>query len=240
MKGIRVYLGWAGMVCIMSAGQVLAQSAWQGSVTPYLWMAGMEGDVGVRGAVGSVDRSFTDILDDLEFALMLRGEATRDRIGLFADGLYLDLSDSRNTLAGKVETGVEQWLFTAGAFYRAVEEDSLTVDVGAGGRYISTDVDIVTPANRGGGSDQWVDPILTAGIQWKVDDVLALRLDGDIGGFGVESDLVWQLAASVNLQVSDAIAVIAGYRILDYDYEQDQTVYDVAMEGLEFGLEMSF
>jgi hypothetical protein len=45
------------------------ESGWTLTVAPYLWMAGLDGDVGVfgRGPV-PVDQRFGDILDDLEFS----------------------------------------------------------------------------------------------------------------------------------------------------------------------------
>src|SRR5262245_39769837 len=36
---------------------------WQFSASPFLWMPGLEGKIGIRGLTASVDASFIDILD---------------------------------------------------------------------------------------------------------------------------------------------------------------------------------
>ena len=42
------------------------------SLTPYLWMAGLGGDVGFRSQSGSIDASFGDILKNVKIGLPVR------------------------------------------------------------------------------------------------------------------------------------------------------------------------
>ena len=46
-------------------------------MTPYLWATALKGDVGVGRTKADVDASFSDILDNLNGALMLRPSCAR-------------------------------------------------------------------------------------------------------------------------------------------------------------------
>ncbi|MBM4113504.1 MAG: hypothetical protein FJ253_09085 [Phycisphaerae bacterium] len=45
------------------------------SVTPYLWAAGIDATVSNKGITQSFDVGFSDLVQDLEFALMIHLEA---------------------------------------------------------------------------------------------------------------------------------------------------------------------
>ena len=55
-----------------------------------------------------------------------------------------------------------------------------------------------------------------------------------------ESDLTYQFAAGANWSVNDRFAMKVGYRYLYWDYEDDGTVWDVAVSGPYLGLGISF
>ena len=67
-----------------------------------------------------------------------------------------------------------------------------------------------------------------------------LRGRADIGGFGITSNLTWQLAAYVDFRASDLIAIVGGYRFLGNDYEtgsgNELLHYDVTVSGPALGL----
>jgi hypothetical protein len=48
-----------------------------------------------------------------------------------------------------------------------------------------------------------------------------------IGGFGAGSDVTWDLLGSVGYQWNERFAIVAGYRALGVDYDDDGFVYDV-------------
>jgi len=233
------------MMSLVMAGGLLAAGAagaaepgWTTTVTPYVWMAGLSGDVGVGESVSSVDEDFSDLVDKLELALMMGLEFRHGAWGIFLDGMYMDLEDEEETAAGAVTVGVRQGLVSAGGLYRVLDNDALTLDLGAGGRFIDTRLEIDTPLGSADGSTDWIDPILVARLRCQVARKIFLALTGDIGGFGAESDLVWQLTAAAGYEFNEWMSLQLGYRHLDYDYEDDVFVYDVATSG--FGIGMSF
>ncbi len=80
-----------------------ASPRWELSVTPYLWATALKGDVGVGRIDADVDASFDDILDNLNFALMLSLEARKGRFGLLSDTVYANLEDNAATARGSAQ-----------------------------------------------------------------------------------------------------------------------------------------
>ena len=91
---------FCAMLLLGTAMPVNAQSAggpsgdWRYEFTPYLWASGMKGDVQAGNLPRtSVDMSFTDILDILDFGIMGAFEARKGRWGLLFDAIYMKVSD---------------------------------------------------------------------------------------------------------------------------------------------------
>ncbi len=69
------------------------------------------------------------------------------------------------------------------------------------------------------------------------------RGDIDIGGFGIGSNFSWNVIAAVSYQLSELVAVTAGYRYFYVDYEDDDATefaYDVGTNGPGLGVTFSF
>ena len=52
-------------------------NAWHVTFTPYLWAAGLYGDVTVRGVDATLDASFVDLLEATDTLVGLQGHAWR-------------------------------------------------------------------------------------------------------------------------------------------------------------------
>lgn len=224
------------LVSVLSAHA--QENAWQYKLTPYLWAMGMDGDIGVRNATIPVDVKFTDAIQDLDLGGMMAMEAHNGTWGVLVDGSYLNISDDADTRLGTFRTELEQWILQGAAIYRVHRDETITLDVGAGGRLIDFDVDVNVPSDRADldASENWLDPMLVARVQLHFAENCFGVLVGDIGGFGVESDLTWQLTAAAGYSVNETVSVLFGYRYLDYDYDQDGFAYDVASSGLALGV----
>jgi hypothetical protein len=217
-------------------GAAAQEGTWTWSVTPYAWMAGIDGDLGAHGLVAPVEKDFSDVWDDLDMAGMLTLDGNNGKWGFYSDMIYLEMSDEAETRAGKVEGSVEEWVVTAAPYLRLKADEAISVDVGAGVRYLNADVDVTGPLGGGSESDGWFDPIVTGRVRWEPAQRCSLTLTGDIGGFGVASDLTWQLAAMAGYQVCSAAELRVGYRVLSYDYEDGGLLYDVDTGGFALGV----
>jgi hypothetical protein len=90
----------------------------------------------------------------------------------------------------------------------------------------------------------WIDP--TVGLQYGVPlgTDWRLNLRGDLGGFGIGSELMYQLLATFRWQASDTAGVVFGYRLIGFDYEEGQGQnyqhYDLTEQGPLVGVTISF
>ncbi len=63
-----------------------------------------------------------------------------------------------------------------------------------------------------------------------------MTLRGDIGGFGVSSELATNLSAVFGYRLTDATTLRFGYRVLQMDFEDDQFVLDAIVQGYAIGV----
>lgn len=245
MKHLRIVWVAAGMVLAGVLGvwaQPATEDEWEFSLTPYFWAIATEGDVGVGEVTAPVDMSFSEAWDRLDFGAMLSLEATRNQWIVFLDGTYILIEDERTTPLGVVEAELEQSILQAAVGYKLVEDSRLSLDVGAGGRYLYTSVDVTTPPGLPGVSRSvyWVDPIVVARLRVHFAERCYGVLAGDVGGFGVASDLTAQGYALAGYSLGERAALLLGYRYLYTDYEDGDFSYDISTHGYMAGLQFDF
>ena len=246
LLGAALTLGASGF----AAAQTPAASpgAWQFEVTPYLWMAGLKGDVaGPNLPQTDVNVSFSDIWNVLDFAAMGTFEARKDRWGFFVDGIYMKLSDSMTmsrtgagplgaTLTANADVTIKQTLMSGGVAYRVLEGRT-PVDVIGGLRYVKIQVDgsvDVTLLNLAGsrsrsGDKSWTDAYIGARVQYPIADRWTLTGYADAGGSSGSS--TWQAALGASYDYSKDIAFRFGYRALNLDYNKDGFLFNATMSG---------
>lgn len=217
---------------------------WRYQVTPYVWMSGLDGRVQpFRGApLAHVDKSFSELMDNLDAAAFLTGTARRDNLVLHADLTYATTSDSATLPIGMpVKTKVRQTSATVTAGYAWAASDRAGVDLMAGLRYWDINAAVTVPGLVAARSNSsFVDPIVA--VRWR--QALAPRWSSlayaDVGGFGVGSNSTWQLLALANYQARDNLYLSIGYRHLSVDYREHGRRLDVALSGPILGVTWQF
>ncbi len=91
----------------------------------------------------------------------------------------------------------------------------------------------------------WVDPVFGGRIYFNVTERFTAGFRGDIGGFGLGSDIAYNLQPGVGYQFSDLFTVMLQYKYLytRYDNEIDGInafSYDAATNGPLLGLVFRF
>ena len=220
---------------------------WESSLTPYLWMAGLEGQVGAFAGLppAEVDASFKDdLLGNINVAFMIAAEARKDRLGLIMDLAYVDVEADAETRGVVYESASLQsklWLFSMAAAYRLEENDRGFLDLVGGVKYISWE-NILSVGNQrvtrsASGKDDWYDPIIGfRGMYFLGNSAWFVRGSFIGGGFGVSSDSLWDLYVSLGYQWSDSFSTTLGYRYFDVSYEDDGFMVDMAFDGALVGL----
>lgn len=213
---------------------------WTLRVAPYAWLTEMKGDAGVPGMSSSVDQSLSDILDNLQIAGMLNIDINNDLFGVMGDMVYAKLRDSQHTDVGKVTVDIEQWNVTLVPYVRIFEKNGIKLNLGAGGRFMDTDIDMKIDENKGSESKNWIDPLILAKLYVPVSENFYVNLTGDVGGFGVESDLIWELVGVAGYSVTKKIDLLFGYRYQYVDFQDDSYKYDMTTKGFLLGLSTVF
>lgn len=214
------------------------ESRWSAAFGIYGWAAGINGDVGVAGrGPFPVDLSFTDVLGNLDVALMAAGEVRFDRFGVFADLFYTRLSAEEDVLRGLARIGVTNDLLAATAMgqVRVVEQGGSSLDLMAGGRVWSVggELDVTLPRRRleRDKTETWVDPMIGAKARVQGDWPVYATGWAMIGGFGAGAELDWDLLAAVGYEINNHVSILAGYRAVGIDYENDGFVFDTVLSG---------
>jgi len=221
------------------------ESDWDFSLAPfYLWAISIDGDIGLREQTASTSLDFGDVWDKLNAVLTLRFDTIyRNKFGFLVDYNYLDLGKEKVTDAVNAEASFKSQILNLAGTYR-LKSGTHTWDLLAGARYTALDAE-VSLRNLGAdlsGDQDWIDPIVGARYLYEINDNWAVRLYGDIGGFGVSSDLTWQALGLVDFHPWEHVAIVAGYRAIYTDYEtgsgNSQFSYDATVHGPLIGLDI--
>lgn len=219
-------------------------SEWKVRAALYLWAQSLEGDVTVRGANLPIDLKFEDIAEDLDMAVMGLVEVNHGRWGFLLDVNYAEISDSVSTPVGfftdSVDFNQKQWLVNGYLSYNVVRNECTAFDVFAGARFNSVEIDLETDNRDFSGDTSWIDPVVGLRFQQMLTSSLFFRAVGDIGGFGVSSDLTWQALAGFGWKFNESCSALIGYRAIDTDYSHGNFGYDVKAHGPVLGLEITF
>jgi hypothetical protein len=173
------------------------------------WIAGLSGDVGVRGVVTSVDVGFEELFRHLTHVpIVLSADVRYQRWEFFGDGQYMELGASA-TLPGLLFTNANLHLKSglAEGFvgYRLINCDKAALSLFAGARYSYMGGDLSIFDNGDArlvilrqllgirkkldfsNSTDWVDPVIGARGKVKIWKATSLYAEGDVGGFDANS-----------------------------------------------------
>jgi len=117
---------------------------WEFTASLYGWFTGLDGITGVGGLKADIDESFTDIADDIEAVGSLQLEARKGPWGIMVDGFYVDLGASGSSpgpLYERVDVGLKEFMGELTLSYRIYETPCAFVDLYAGGRYNSLELE---------------------------------------------------------------------------------------------------
>jgi hypothetical protein len=228
-----------------------APSAWEFRIEPYGWLTSLDGTVGILNQTADLNAGFDDIWDVLDFAAAMQIELRNGCWGIIADGFYSDLSQDFTPPTGLHTDGnfeMQQFLGELYAAYRFNESPAGFLDAYAGFRYTYLSNDLTAKAINprvdndidASASKDWIDPIIGLRGQWNINEKWFLAGKGDIGGFGVSSDLTWSLLATVGYHFTENVHMELGYRYLYTDFEDGGFTYDIDQAGIYTGFGVRF
>lgn len=228
-------------------------------VTPYIWASGLKGHVSpfrIAPTIG-VKKTFHEVFDNLNLAGFLNIKGRYDNFVLAGDIMYVSLTDSKtfgplppsplpipagSTLRASVDT--KQFTASLMGGYRLVDNQNFTLDALAGLNYWYVSNELTISVGRLSKSHKedfgWVDPIIGASTSMQLSDRLFLQAQANIGGFDLGSKFTWGAQGTVNYTLTDSLSVSAGYKIMDVNYDRNNHVYDVRLNGPVLGATWKF
>lgn len=216
-------------------------SPWQLTVTPYLWAAGLDGDTAANGVGSEIDTGYSFFsLDNLDWTLGTAFEAQKGRWTLLVDGLYVEFSDEFDPpVFADTEAEVSGGFLETSAALPTVSVPGMEVVFGM--RYVTLSSRVqLAPSVIGDASKGWLDPLVGVRYERTFNDRWSMNLRGDIGGFGVSSDLATNIAATVGMRITQATTLRFGYRMLQMDFDEDGFVLDAIVQGYTIGVSFDF
>jgi len=234
----------------LAAGAAQAQTTegWSFEITPYVWYAGLEGDLSVAGHDVDFEKDASELLDAAEVGGSVRLGASYDRfvIGALVDYFSLstdELDADDQPKAGTVDSKMLMTEFAAG--YRVdgwVEGQSFVFAVGVRNLHAENDLAL----NAGGSFSDERD--ITDGMIYVLptlplfpSSIEGLRFNPVLGIGAGDSDLAYEMFPQVQYDLSETMALRFGYRRVGWRFEGDRgNELNVDMAGLIAGLGVKF
>ena len=225
---------------------------WHHSVYVYVMGAAIDGTAQIGPVEVPVDLSVSDVFGALEFGAMAAYRAENDTWSFSADATFMGLAGTDTTEGGRLNGTIDVDQFTLmGTVGRRVSENTEFL-FGVAYFDLSTDLRVTStggvPVDLAASRDaDWIDPTIGLRYNRPISDKWRLNLRGDVGGFGVGSDLMYHLLANVQWQASETVGMVFGYRLIDFDYEDGTSDlggnyqhYDLTEQGPLIGVSFSF
>jgi hypothetical protein len=219
------------------------KSEWSYLVEPYLLFPNMSGTVGLADLPeAEIDADTNEIFGHLKMGAMLYAEASNDLWAIGSDLIYMELAQGVKSglVVGSGELTAKQFAWEVSGLRKV----NPWLELGVGGilNSVNSGVDIqmdmaVFPAEFKSKemTKTWFDPMLITRIKSKAGEKFVYQFRGEIGGFGIGSDLAWQMQAVAGYQFSKLFSITGGYRIISLDYQsgsgQDYFHYNIDTSG---------
>jgi hypothetical protein len=219
-----------GCAPLLGAPFTASAQDWDWTFTPYLWTAGIDGDVALGALSRPVDISFGDLVDVLAGAALIHAEAGRNDYKIFGDVVWMSLEpdDEIATIGGVAEAQFDTMIYEVG-FVRELS----SVGVEAGLRYWDFELEIdpaLTAAVQR--DDNWMDLFVGIRNEQPLGDDWRLTAEASIGAG--DSDFTWGAQLVFARELDSGNAFVAGFKALGVDYSNDN------VDGLSFGVDTIF
>ncbi len=251
MKTARLGMVAGALTMAVCVGALAAEKeGWKFSVTPYVWLAGMEGDITVHGQKAEFEKSFSDILDFVDLGASVRFGAEYDRfiVGALVD--YFSLTTDALDTEDRPEGGsfdAKTLLLEGAVGYRVdgwAEGQSFGLMVGVRSLQMDTDLEVYGHGTKSTDTDVtdamlFVRPRMPV-FPSKIDGLVFSPMLGIGGG---DSDLAFELYPQFEYQITESMVASLGYRTVGWKFKGDNNEdneLNVRLAGLIAGLGMTF
>jgi hypothetical protein len=262
MKPVRKILACGAVTVSIFLGSTQAmaeEDGWHFTFSPlYLWAKNVDAITTAGGRDAPLSLDFKDdILENLDAALAMRGEASNGTWTLFLEYNYAKLDPSVKTSVGPVQiranVDFEDVLVEGGATWAFADNGSSRWELLGGLRYIKQDVEIETtntlpiegPIRRTiKVGDSWMHPMVGLRYTGSFSERWSFRARADYGYEGSDNTAL-NGGAYLDYRFRDWGSVFFGYRYIDIDFDNrssrfDQYGFNGDEQGPVLGLNLHF
>jgi hypothetical protein len=221
---MRASLLLAGLLLAAGAGADEAAETWQHTLIVYGMGASIDGTSQIGPLAVPVDVSMSELFENLKMGGMAAYRADNGTWAFVGDITYMNLGGTRRfSDSRKGDADLKQSTLMLSAARRL--SPNLEAMFGVAYFGIDAELELTGPliGRRSARTNvAWVDP--TIGMQWTqpFGERWSFSLRGDVGGFGVGSDLLVHALAGLRYQQSENLAWLVGFRLIDFDYEENE------------------
>ncbi|MBP9191229.1 MAG: hypothetical protein KBF96_01625, partial [Ignavibacteria bacterium] len=216
------------------------------SIMPYAWFAAIGGTVGqFDGQTYGFNKGFT--FDGLHMYAAFIGKIKYERMSFVFDVSYVNykrfgaVSNNPN-LPDEISanTTAKQAVYDLFLAYLFPSKGKKTmVDIYGGGRLWNLDLEATVTRPDGtvnpapGYSNSWLDPVIGVNAEFVLDSKgkWGAWTKGDIGGFGVNSQMTWQMNVGVAYMLSPSVPLTFGFKYLGVNYYKNDLNWTVNEYG---------
>lgn len=210
-------------------------------LTPYLWAASIKGTTAASGEESPpIDSDYNFFaLDNLDGVASATFTARKHQWGFLSDFLYVAYEDTfveatRLQTTARLEGTIIEF---AGA-YSPTSIDNL--EFIAGLRQQDITVSLSSSNRKPEKSATWIDPLVGIIYARRLKGKFHMALRGDLGGFGIESDMAINAEAMFRYKMGETFSLKFGYRYLKVKFDDTDFLYDISLDGLQLGLGIRF
>jgi len=223
-----------------------ASGGWKQTVFVYGMGAAISGEAQIGNLKLPVDVSISDLFDALKFGAMAAYRAENDVWSFEGDVTYVNLGWNPRSQRGNVrgDLGIDQLTVMATAGRRLTPHLEGLLSLAYFDLSNTLEVRVFNQRLGASRDANWVDPMIGLAYAVPFAEKWSYSLRGDIGGFGVGSDLTWQVLTTVRRQNTDRFGWYLGYRAIGFDYKDGQgrnyQRYDLTQQGPLAGIAISY
>jgi hypothetical protein len=244
----------AGCGLLLAAGLTVTGGAaaaqddgWQFSISPYLWVPSLSNELETPFGDVEADLSRSDVLKDLDMALMGVFDARRGPLLLALDLIYSDLSTERDTPFGarfeEAQVDMKVTALTGYAGWRLHEDAAVSAYLLGGLRHFRLDAGLtLTPGTleqrEFDYDDNWTVPVVGARTVVRFEQEWFATFTADLGSW--DGDFTWQGVATVGRRLGENWSVQGGWRYMEFDRSVDGADLKVELNGPILGATYRF
>lgn len=218
------------------------KDSWHLHLHPYLWFAGLSGQVNIRGKRVRFDDTFNTLRQNLDFSLGAHFEADKGPWSLLLDPDYVKITQHPYYRDLRTKTTYETTITDAGAYYKLYtwrhpqeKEIQASFELLGAGRIATfhTVIDFLrTEPVPASDTSSIVVPIIGARLKYNFNAKVHTWLSGDFGGFQVSHvSSTWSTMLGLRYQFTPFFDLSLAYKVWAVNYSIQAITINTLLQG---------